>query len=132
MVEALSTDRTTDWRSRERSVLDQRVDVVALELLAAVEERQVDDEGAADDLAAELLDQPSDRVDGAAGREHVVVDQDAHALPEGRRVQLERVLAVLERIGDADRVGRQLSRAARGHEAAADLAGERRSEDEPA
>ena len=43
-------------------VLDERVEVVAGELLAAVEERQLDDEVDADDVAAELLDEPRDRL----------------------------------------------------------------------
>ncbi len=47
-------------------------------------------------------------------------------------MQLERVLAVLERVGDADGLGRQLAGPARGHEATADLAGDRGPEDEAA
>ena len=45
-----------------------------------------------DDLAAELLDEPADRLDRAARREHVVVDHDARAVRDQVRVQLERVL----------------------------------------
>ncbi len=79
-------DRSDDCleRNARRSalVLDQRMNVVALETLPAVQEREVDDEGNANDLPAELLDQPSDRLDRAAGGEHVVVDEHPNPLPE--------------------------------------------------
>jgi len=45
-------------------------------------------------------------------------------------VQLERVLAVLQRVGGADRLPRQLPGAARGDEAAVQLVGEHGAEDE--
>ena len=87
---------------------------------------------APDDDAAQLLDEPGDRFHGAAGGEHVVVDQDARAVPIRVGVQLERVLAVLEAVGRADRLGRQLPGPPGRDEAAADLARDRRAEDEPA
>ena len=79
----------------------------------------------ADDLAAELLDEVADRLDGAARREHVVVDEHALALAERVGVQLERVLAVLERVVRADRLRRQLARPARGARSRSRAAGER-------
>src|SRR5207244_851710 len=98
-----------------------RVELVLGESFAAVQEVELDDEGTAADLAAELLDETRDRLDGAAGREHVVVDQHPRPGRDRLRMELQRVLAVLEAIAGADRLGRQLARSARGHEAAADL-----------
>ena len=51
------------------------------------------------------------------GRERVVVDDDACAARDQLGMKLEGVLAVLEDVTRADRLGRQLARAPRGHEA---------------
>src|SRR6266545_5342949 len=114
------------------SVLDQRVEVVAGQPLAAAEEGQLDDEADAADLPPELLDEAADRFHGPARREHVVVDEHPRALRDQVRMQLERVRAVLELVRRADRLRRQLAGAARGNEAATDLARDRRAEDEAA
>ena len=106
--------------------------VVAAEPLAAAQERQLDQERAADDLAAELLDQLAQRARRAAGRQQVVVDEHARAACERVGVQLERVDAVLEQVLGADRLVRQLARLAGQHEAGAELARERRPEQEAA
>src|SRR4051794_13942338 len=111
---------------------DQRVQIEAVELLAATEEGQLDDEARSDDDAAELLDEAADRVDGSAGREDVVVDHDARASRDQLRVQLERVLAVLEHVASADGLRRQLSRPARRDEADAGLDCDRRPDPEAA
>ena len=71
------------------SVRDQRVQVDALQALAAAEERQLEDEARADDLAAELLYETANRLDRAARREHVVVDDDPGAGCDQVGVQLE-------------------------------------------
>src|SRR5437763_16662333 len=86
------------------SVVEQRVQIVVAQPVAALEEVELDDERAAADLAAELLDQAGDRLHRAAGREHVVVDQDACPGLDRLRVQLEDVLAVLEPVARADRL----------------------------
>ena len=49
------------------------------QLLAALEERQFDQERAADDLAAGLLDQLAAGLHRAAGRQHVIDQQHAAA-----------------------------------------------------
>ena len=54
------------------------------------------------------------------------MDDHAGALRDQIRVQLERVRAVFECVGRADRLGRQLARAARRHEADAGFAGRSR------
>ena len=68
----------------------------------------------------------------AAGREQVVVHEHARARADGVGVQLERVGAVLQRVVGADRVVRQVAGLAREHEARAELAGDRRPEQEAA
>src|SRR4051794_36301628 len=94
---------------------DQRVEIEPVELLAPTEERELDDEARTDHDAAELLDEPADRFDGAAGREDVVVDHDTRALRNQLRVELERVLAVLEHVARAHGLRRQLARPPRRH-----------------
>src|SRR5207302_8297625 len=86
------------------SVVEQRVEVVLRQALAALEEVELDDERTAADLAAELLDEPRDRLHGAAGGEDVVVDHDPRPGLNRLRVQLEHVLAVLEPVARADRL----------------------------
>src|SRR6476660_6372529 len=78
-------------RVRTASVLvrDQGVQISSREALAAPEERQLDDEARADDLAAELLHELGDRLDGAARGEHVVVDDDFRARWDQIGVQLK-------------------------------------------
>ena len=73
-----------------------------------------------------------DRLDRAAGREHVVVDQNARPVRDHVRVQLESVLSVLECVCGADRLGRQLAGPSGRNEAATDLVRDRSPEDEPA
>src|SRR5438105_8422034 len=113
-------------------ILHQGVQVVTGEPLAAAEERELDDEGAADDHPAETLYEAADRLHRAPRRQHVVVDEDACAAADHLGVQLERVLPVLERIGRAHGLRRKLPGPASGYESAADLVGDRRSEDEAA
>ena len=60
-------------------VLQQRKHVDAGELRPAVEERELDGEGCAGYLAAELLDQLDGRCGGAAGGEQIVAEQDSLA-----------------------------------------------------
>src|SRR5581483_5657871 len=117
---------------RRRSVGDQRVQVELGEPVAAAEEAELDDEAGADDVAPELLHEPADRLDRAPGREHVVVDHDPGAGPDQVRVQLERVLAVLEHVARAHGLGRELAGPPRRDEAAAGRGGDRRAEDEAA
>ena len=60
-------------------VLHEREDLVRDEPVAALQERELDHEGQADHLGAELLDQLDLGLGGAAGGQQVVVDQDAGA-----------------------------------------------------
>src|SRR5436305_11558338 len=93
-------------------IVDERVLIHAGKPFTAAEERQLDDEAGADDHAAELFDEALDRLDRPTCREHVVVDHDPGAVRDQLRVQLERVLAVLQHVTRADRLRRQLSRPA--------------------
>src|ERR687898_1181039 len=131
MCRCLSTHRT----EREtpflwQSVRDQRLHVVAGELVAAVQEGELDHEEEADDLAAELLDELRLRLRGAAGGEHVVVDDHPSSRRDRVRVHVEAVLAVLQVVRRLDRVPRQLPRLSSGDEAAAETVRERAAEDE--
>src|SRR4051812_4355619 len=114
------------------SVLDQRAEVVAVELLASVQELELDDECEADDLSAKLLDEVDLRLRRPARGEKIVVDEDARAARDRVRVQLESVEAVLESVLGAHRPPGQLSRLARSHEPALEPVGERGAEDEAA
>src|SRR5438309_2544277 len=113
-------------------VADQRVQRVALDLPAPVEERQLDHERDADDLAAELLDQPERRRHRPAGREQIVDGEDLLAGPDSVHVDRERVPAVLELVLDFDRLPGELAELPHRHEARAELVGERAAEDEAA
>ena len=74
-----------------RSVLDDAGDPASVEPVAALEEFELDQERQADDLALEPLDQLDRALDGAAGREQVVDDQDLLAGLDGVAVDLEGV-----------------------------------------
>ena len=104
----------------------------AAEAVAALEEVELDEEAQPDDLALEPLDELDRALDRAAGGQQVVDDQDALAGGDGVAVDLEGVRAVLERVLDGDRLGRELAELADRHEAGVELVGHRRAEDEPA
>src|SRR5579871_1909750 len=113
------------------SVCDERVQVVPVELAATAEKRQLDHEVDADDRPAELFDEPGDRLFRSPRREHVVVDHDTRSAADRVGCDLEGVLAVFERVRCGDGLGRQLSRTASGHEAAARGDGDTAAEPEP-
>ena len=119
--------------SRHFGNRSQRMHLERLQPLAASEEREVDDEACPHDHPAELFfDEAADRLHRAAGREDVVVDQ--HLRPRGDevRVELEGVLAVLERIGGAHGRRGQLPGSPGRHEPAPGRDRDRRAQDEPA
>src|SRR5579863_5649884 len=106
--------------------------VVPVELGAAVEEVEFEDEAEAGDAAAEVLDQFGDGGGRASGGEDVVDDQDLLAGNDGVPVNFQRIGAVFERVFDALDGGGQFIRLADGNEAGADGVGEDGSEDEAA
>jgi hypothetical protein len=110
----------------------QAEDVVLLEAVAAFEEVELDGEGEAGDLAAELLDELDGGFHGAAGGEQVVDEDDALAGLDGVEVNLERVGAVFEIVGDAGDWRGELARLAHGDEAGIEAVGQSGAEDESA
>src|SRR3989441_329399 len=111
---------------------DEGMEREALELVAAVEEGELDQERHADDVAPELLDQPERRGHRAARGEQVIDGE--YALPRLDRVLVdgERVAPVLELVLDLDGLARELAELPHGDETRAQLAGERPTEDQPA
>src|SRR5205823_9535881 len=83
-------------------VADQREHLVAVETGAALQERELDHERAADHPAAAARDELHRGRGGASRREQVVDDEHAVTVADGVVVDLERVRAVLElKIGRA-------------------------------
>src|SRR6476660_7820688 len=80
------------------SVLDDAGDSPPLEPVAALQEVELDKERKPDDVALEALDELDRAVDGAAGREEVVDDEDLLPCLDRVAVDLEGVRAVLERV----------------------------------
>src|SRR5439155_16529443 len=114
------------------SVLQNRVDVLARQLAAAVQSHQLDQECESVHLAAEAFHQVGGRARSPARSQEVVDDQ--HALPRANRVfmNLQRVAAVFELVAGADAPRRQLPRLAHRREAGPDAIRDRRAENEPA
>src|SRR2546425_9619534 len=110
---------------------DEGMEREALELVAAVEEGELDQERHADDVAPELLDQPERRGHRAARGEQVIDGE--YALPRLDRVLVdgERVAPVLELVLDLDGLARELAELPHGDETRAQLVGERPAKDEP-
>src|SRR5215218_7517405 len=119
-------------RSLVAVVAQERVHVEAVEPPAPVQERQLDEERAADHRRPEPLDELGQRPGRPARGEEVVVDQHPGAVRERVGVHLERVDPVLEDVLGGHDLRRQLARLARGHESGAQLARDRRAEDEAA
>src|SRR5947199_5591848 len=111
---------------------DEGMERVVLQLAATMEERELDQERHADDVAPELLDQPERRGHRAARGEQVIDGE--YALPRLDRVLVdgERVAPVLELVLDLDGLARELTELPHGDETRAQLVGERPAEDEPA
>src|SRR6187401_1497056 len=116
----------------ERSVVNQRMDVIALEALAASEEVELDDEEEPHDDAAEILYELDLRASRTAGRKDVVENDHPCTGRHGVAVHLEAVGAVLQRIRRLDRLSWQLPWLARSDEACVECVRERSAEDEPA
>src|SRR5579864_3834576 len=87
--------------------MDERENVVAIELFAPLQEVEFEDKAQAAHLPVEFFDQFGDGRSGPAGGEHVVDDQ--HILPrrDGVFVDLKDVGTVFQRILDAFALGRK-------------------------
>ena len=92
MGDVVETTSDAETRSFRALIRDQREQVVLRQAVAAAEEGELDHEVDADDGAAEVLDQPCDRLHRAAGRQNVVVDDDPRAASDRACRDLERVL----------------------------------------
>src|SRR4029453_6991198 len=115
------------WRAgwSGRSVLDDACHAPVVEPLATLEELELDEERQADALALQTLDQLDRALHRATGRQQVIDDE--HLLPRLDRIamDLERVGAVLQRVFDGDRLGRQLAELADRDQARVELVGHR-------
>src|SRR5918998_2840650 len=111
---------------------DQGHDLVGLELVAAGEVGQFDQEGHAGYGAAGVLHELAHGAGGAAGGEEVVGDEDAGARRDGVGVGFQGVRAVLQLVGGGDGVARQLVGFAGEDEALFGAVGQGRPEHEAA
>src|SRR4051812_5302434 len=114
----------------DRSVLDDARDAPAVEAIPTLEEVELDEERQTDDVALQPLDELDRALDGAAGREEVVDDEDLLPRLDRVAVDLERVRAVLEGVLHGDRLRRQLAQLAHRDEAGIQLVGHGGAEDE--
>ncbi len=101
-------------------------------IVAAVQEREFDEKGHSDNIAAEPLDEVDAGLGGPARGEQIVGDEDFHSRLDGVLVYFEGVLAVFELIGLRLGVPGQLARLADQHKSGAQLVGQRRGDDEAA
>src|SRR5215203_3601259 len=99
--------------------MQERVDVVVRQFLAAAEEVEFDDEAVTRDVSTEFLDQPRHCGSRAARREHVIDDQHALAVLDRILMNLKTVGAVLEFVLPELDFARELLRLADGNESRA-------------
>src|SRR5438477_7292544 len=116
---------------RARSVSDQAEDL-ALQLVASLEEGQLQQKSVAGELRSELSHQSARGRRGAPGRDDVVHHQRALARPQRVVVDLQAVGAVLQVVGMGDLARRQLALLADRDEAGAQAVGEHGAENETA
>jgi hypothetical protein len=113
-------------------VLDQREDIEAIQLFAAVEEGELDGEGGTFDSAVQFLDEFGSGGGGAAGGQQVVADDHALAGFDGVFVDFEGVRAVFKGIRDAGGFGGELLGLSDWNEAGVEAVGQSGSKDEAA
>src|SRR5262245_16021479 len=128
---AATLTRASGLRALE---LDERHEPVSErgDALAPAEVGQIDDAGAAHDLAAELRDHADRRLCRAAGRHQIVDEQHALAGRHRIAVHLDAVGAVLERVVLSDLVPGQLAALSQRREAGAERERYGAAEDQPA
>lgn len=102
------------------------------EALAAVEGRELDEDGDAGDGGAGAGDEFAAGLEGAAGGEEVVDDEDALVLADGVGVNFEAVGAVFEFVADADGFAWELATFSDGDKASGEGLGDGGAEDEAA
>src|SRR5712664_4603010 len=100
--------------------------------LSPAQALELDQDLDSDDSAAKLANQPDRGGRGAASRQYIIDDQHLLAGLDGIRMHLELGGAVLELVGVADRLPRQLAGLADGHEAGVELDRDRGAGDESA
>src|SRR4030081_2134675 len=129
---ALAPMSGTRWTRAATSVLDERGDVIARELVATFERCELYQERKPDDLALQLLHELDGARNRATGGEEIVDDEHTSSRLDRILVHLEGRRAVLEVVLHADHVGWQLAKLADRHEPDAELVGDRGREDEAA
>lgn len=108
------------------------MDVVAHELVAALQEIEFHDEAEAGDGAAHAGDELGNSGGGSTGREDVVDDENTLALFDGIFMNFKGIGTVLESVLDAFDRGGELLRLAHRNEAGPDSVGESGSEEKSA
>src|SRR5262245_40600606 len=122
----------SELRARKRKLLvrENRSDVLSCQFLSAVQREQLDQKLYADDSCPKFADKTDRRRRRSASGQQVVHDQHALTAGCGVLVNLERVHAVLERVGRAARPRWQLPELTNRRETSVQAIGDRRSEDE--
>jgi len=100
--------------------------------LCAVEEREIDEHGDADDVGVERFDEFTASLHGSAGGEEIVNEQHALAGVDGVEMNLDAVAAVFEVVGRAGGFGGELAGLADGDEAGGEGLRDGGAEDEAA
>src|SRR5687768_7246190 len=122
----------TAGRGSPLLVAQHRVDGDGFDLCLSAEHDEFDEDGDADDLAAELFDDVAAGFHGSAGGEDVVADEDALAGTDGVLVHFENALAVFEGVALRDGAEGELAGLADDAEARGEAAGDGGAEDEAA
>src|ERR1700677_322954 len=110
--------------------MQQAEHIEFLEAFATLQEVKLYGESQAGNLTSQLIDQLHRRLHGSSGSQQVVDQHHPLAGRNGVQVDLQRVRAVLQIVGNASHRSRKLARLAHRHKASVQPVGQRWSKDE--